>query len=35
VYVAVAGVVALTAAIASVVPARRSAKVDPWRVLRA
>jgi predicted permease len=34
-YVAAAGVVALTAAIASVVPARRSAKVDPWSVLRA
>jgi putative ABC transport system permease protein len=35
VYVAVAGVVALTAGVASVIPARRSAKVDPWRVLRA
>jgi putative ABC transport system permease protein len=35
VYVAVASLVALTAAIASVVPARRSAKVDPWSVLRA
>jgi predicted permease len=34
VYVAAAGVVALTAAIASVVPARRSAKVDPWSMLR-
>jgi putative ABC transport system permease protein len=35
VYVAAASVVALTAAIASVVPARRCAKADPWSVLRA